>query len=214
MRYNYVFIILIIITAFYSCEKSETETEPDAFIYATPESGSFTTTFTFDASSSAVGIDDGTLKARWDWEGDGVFDTEYSNSLIRSHRFENPCSYNVTVQVMNGMGWTDTDSFPIMVFSDSVPPIPTFHVCPGDTANVNTVLTFNAAGTIDEHTSIEEMCFRWDWQSDGIWDTPFVNDTLFQYRFECEGLYRVRLEAKNKCQVSDTSSRVIYIYDI
>lgn len=214
MKYNYVFIILIFIAALFSCEKSETVSEPDAYIYANPDKGSFTTLFTFDASQSVVGVDDSDLKARWDWEGDGIYDTEYSSSLVRSHRFDVPCSYNVTVQVMNNLGWTDTEVFPIVVYSDSIPPDPSFSVYPGDTANVNTVFTFNASGSFDPYTPLDHLKFRWDWQSDGIWDTPFINDTIFNYRFDNEGIYRVRLEVKNDCQVSDTISRLIYAYDI
>src|SRR5207249_1031126 len=41
----------------------------------------------FDASSSTDSDPSATLQARWDWEGDGVWDTPYSSTLTIQHAF-------------------------------------------------------------------------------------------------------------------------------
>jgi len=52
--------------------------KPTALFTVTPQSGQIGTVFSFDASSS-TDPEDATelLEVRWDWENDGIWDTEY-----------------------------------------------------------------------------------------------------------------------------------------
>lgn len=214
MRYNYGLIILIIAFTFFSCEETVKEKDPMAVIAVSPSAGSYSTVFVFDATGSTSGLEDGNdYTVRWDWEGDGIFDTEYSASRTRSHKYEEPGEYTPTVQIINSLGWTDDESINLLAWADSIPPIAAFDIIPDDTVHINTILCFNAALTFDPQTPVEEMLFRWDWQSDGIWDTPFVSDTTTYHKYEITGWYRVRLEAKNSYQITDTVSRLVYTYD-
>lgn len=202
------------LTGLFSCEKKQVQKEPVANFTVSPDSGSFITVFYFDASTSTAEWEEGgSLQAQWDWEGDGIYDTEYSKILIKNHRYSEPGNYEVVLQIKNEFGWSDTESSFVFVYADSVPPVAAFTTCP-DTATVNTIFYFNSASTYDQYTPIEEMRFRWDWEADGIWDTPLTDDTCIHHRFSNEGLYRVRLEAINKYQLADTTSTLIYVYDI
>jgi uncharacterized protein (TIGR02145 family) len=61
---------------------------PVASFVITPESGTTSAVFTFDASGSSdaeTGADH--LLFRWDWTGDGDWDTEFSNNPIEYHQF-------------------------------------------------------------------------------------------------------------------------------
>ncbi|MDT8393564.1 MAG: PKD domain-containing protein [Bacteroidales bacterium] len=214
MRPITALIMFAILAVLYSCEKKQLQKEPVADFTVSPASGSFLTVFNFDASTSIVGSEDGgILQAQWDWEGDGIFDTEFSTILVKNHKYSEPGNYNVVLQVKNELGWSDSESAIVVVYADSVPPLASFTVVP-DTASVNTIFFFNSASTYDQYTPIEEMRFRWDWEADGVWDTPPTYDTCIYHRFSVEGLYRVRLEAINKYQISDTTSTLIYVYDI
>ena len=74
--HRYLYLILSIFL--FMCGKENTP--PIANFTWYPSRGDSTTTFLFDASLSSdnENYPDGLL-ARWDWESDGVWDTEYSN---------------------------------------------------------------------------------------------------------------------------------------
>lgn len=55
---------------------------------------------TFDASASADDLDDTSLlKVRWDFNGDGIFDTEWSTDKLGDWAYQNVGSYNVKLEV-------------------------------------------------------------------------------------------------------------------
>ena len=61
--------------------------------------GNLETEFVFDASKSS---DD--IEIRWDFEGDGNWDTNYSSELIQQHSYDVPDTYNVKLQVKDNSG--------------------------------------------------------------------------------------------------------------
>src|SRR5436309_2054060 len=58
----------------------------------------------FDASSSTDSDPSATLQARWDWEGDGVWDTPYSSTLTIQHAFTTAGAYLVKLEIMDSNG--------------------------------------------------------------------------------------------------------------
>src|SRR5881296_3211490 len=60
----------------------------------------------FDASSSTDSDPSATLQARWDWEGDGVWDTPYSSTLTIEHVFTTAGAYLVKLEVLDSHGLT------------------------------------------------------------------------------------------------------------
>ena len=163
MRYVTALIMLVLFVGIVSCEKKQDEMQPVAAFIVDPLTGPFTTAFTFDASETyneGHSADD--LKVRWDWDGDGIYDTEYSSTKFRIYRYENAGDFNVVMEVINSVGWTDTEIFPVIVYADSVPPIADLKVTP-DTSSICTLFYFSAADSFDPYTPIEEMMFRWDW---------------------------------------------------
>jgi len=61
----------------------------------------------FDASSSTDPDPSATLQARWDWEGDGVWDTPWSSTLTVQHSFTNAGVYVVKLEILDSHGLTD-----------------------------------------------------------------------------------------------------------
>jgi hypothetical protein len=53
----------------------------------------------FDASSSTDTDPGATLEARWDWEGNGTWDTGYSTTLTAQHAFSAPGAYPVRLEI-------------------------------------------------------------------------------------------------------------------
>lgn len=93
-------VISLFIVMNTSCEKEERNTPPVANFTFSPETGSPISVFTFDASSSTDSEDlPGTLVVRWDWESDGLFDTDFSTNKILEHQYSIPGTYHVTLEV-------------------------------------------------------------------------------------------------------------------
>jgi hypothetical protein len=70
--------------------------------------------FNFDASRSSD-PDHDSLSFRWDFNNDGVYDTDYSSSSTISHSFTAMGDYTITVEVSDPGGLTDTASVSISV---------------------------------------------------------------------------------------------------
>ena len=89
---------------------------PVAYLDAPVLLGDTTTEFELDASDSWDLEDDpSALQFRWDWEGDGVWDTGWVTEMNATHQFAAAGTYNVMVEVMDGSGLTDTATVQIVV---------------------------------------------------------------------------------------------------
>jgi hypothetical protein len=107
-----------------------TETAPTASFSVTPPSGNLSSMYHFDASSSHDNEDPTTsLTYTWDWEGDGVWDTTPSNTMVVSRLISAAGTYNVKLKVMDTKGATDTAQYALVVYATS-PPI-SFLNCSG-----------------------------------------------------------------------------------
>ncbi|MEM8487244.1 MAG: T9SS type A sorting domain-containing protein [Bacteroidota bacterium] len=88
---------------------AENSTSPTAAFSVSPESGLTTTTFTFDASTS---IDAETpaaeLLVRWDWNSDGLIDTDYTTEKVATNFFSLEGAYDITLEVRDAYGFTTT----------------------------------------------------------------------------------------------------------
>lgn len=82
---------------------------PMATFTVTPSSGDVIDVFQFDASGSTDSEDMvSVIQVRWDWEGDGTYDTDYSTVKTASHQFTTAGTYNVGLQVKDSDGLTGT----------------------------------------------------------------------------------------------------------
>ncbi len=100
-------------------------TPPTALFDYIPEFGDVTTPYAFNAENS-WDLEDGvsSIEFRWDWEGDGTYDTGWSTSAIAGHTFSTAGTYDVTLQVRDSQGATDTKVIQIEVV-EIIPEFPT-----------------------------------------------------------------------------------------
>ncbi len=93
-----------------SCKKDPTSsvnTEPTASFTVNPTSGTTTTIFNFDASSSSDNEDaTSALQVRWDWENDGTYDTNWSATKTATHKYSTIGTYTVKLEVKDSGGLT------------------------------------------------------------------------------------------------------------
>ena len=103
-----LFVILALFAiVFQSCKKDEEEQPPFAKFTIDPLQGIVGTEFTFDATESKVTNDDcSSLLYKWDFEGDGNWDTDYSNEKIEKHTYQKAGEYKPKLEIRECNGWT------------------------------------------------------------------------------------------------------------
>ena len=111
-----------------------TNTVPFATFVVTPTIGNVRTMFTMDASSSSDLEDPpGDLKVRWDWNGDGVWDTPFSTVKTAAHQYSDTGTKEIRLQVKDTGGNTDVATRSIEATAFNVPPHAFFRVSPENT---------------------------------------------------------------------------------
>src|SRR3989441_990945 len=111
------------------------------------------TTIAFDASSSSDSDPHASMAARWDWEGDGVWDTPWFASLTEQHVFANGGTYAVTLEILDSSGLVDSATHSVVVEStDHIPPQVSILSPPNDTVLASANVT--VVGTASDNVGI------------------------------------------------------------
>lgn len=91
-------------------------TAPVASFTADPSTGDVATVFQLNASGVRDREDPvEVLEVRWDFEGDGIWDTGWTTEKNTSHQFEAAGTYNVTVEVRDSGGLVNTSKVRVVV---------------------------------------------------------------------------------------------------
>ena len=90
------------------------------------------------------------------------------------------------------------------------PPIAKFSILPS-VGNTQSNYIFNASESRDANNSQEIINIRWDWENDGIWDTPFSSDFIQQHQYDQQGIYTIKLEVKDSNDESSFLTRDIHV---
>ncbi|TLZ56321.1 MAG: PKD domain-containing protein [Methanobacteriota archaeon] len=179
----------------------------------TPSSGDTSTVFTFTATASDDHDPPNAIQVRWDWTGDGTWDTSWSTTKTASHTFSSPGNYTVVVQAKDSGGLTASASHVIPVSSPPPPPNAppsvdfTWTPTSGDT---NTVFTFTAQVT-DDHDPPNTIQVRWDWTGDGTWDTTWSTTKTVSHTFSSAGTYTVVVQAKDSGGLTASASHMVSV---
>ncbi len=170
--------------------------------------GTTNTTFTFNASTSRDEEDTANLlQVRWDFDGDGVWDTNFDPQKIAEHRYLDPGVYTVKVQVVDSENQRDTEEVVITVVANDAP-VPSLKVTPG-MGTSGTEFTFDASGSTDSQYQATVLEVRWDWDGNGTWDTPFERGKIVKHSYEKKGNYKVKMQLRDpEGTVSETQVSV------
>ncbi|MDD4645235.1 MAG: PKD domain-containing protein, partial [Bacteroidales bacterium] len=190
-------VIFLMIILFSSCKKDDSTLSPIIQATLTPISGKTTQTFIFDLSNSKSNTGKGSkVFTRWDWDGDGIWDTPYTRLLVYEHRYYSPGTWMPRLEMVNLDGESDTTSFTVPVLQGHSAPKPALTVTPV-TGNILTPFVFDASGTKDDEDSLDQLSFRWDFESDGVWDTGFEDSSRITHRYLEPDQYTLRMQVKD-----------------
>jgi len=175
-----------------------------------PAAGNTTQTFSFDLTKSVSRTGRGNkIFTRWDWDGDGAWDTPYTRLMVYEHRFYQPGTWKPRLEMTNVDGAVDTLSFTIPVERGYSPPKPVFVVIPAR-GHIFTPYILNASSTHDDEDSIGQLSFRWDFEGDGQWDTTYKDSARIVHQYPETGFYKPVVQVKDKSGlISSEASQVL-----
>ena len=78
--------------------------------------------------------------------------------------------------------------------------------------NQTTVFSFNAAESQDAETPADQLLFRWDWETDGQWDTEYGTDSIAFHQYSAPGDYIVKLEALDSDGGKGVTTHSLLVY--
>ncbi|HEC76859.1 MAG TPA: PKD domain-containing protein [Thermoplasmatales archaeon] len=164
-------------------------------------------TITFDASDSYD--PDGYITGyRWDWNGDGTWDTGWLSSPYATYSYSDAGTYRVKLQVKDNDGATDIQRQYIEVIEGpNQPPVADFTWNPAN-PKVGETVTFDASASYDPDGNI--VLYEWDWNSDGIYDESDC-EPIATYAWGSEGNYGVTLRVTDDDGDADIITKVVSI---
>ena len=185
-----------------------------ASLTITPSTGTNQTLYTL----TATGLDSSgkpvqPIQTRWDWENDGVDETPFINQASVERVYDAPGTYTVRVSVKDASGQIVSARQEIRVAEDPNPMAVTLSVSPEagttQTTFVFEALGFEFLGPLSVRDQLVPVGYvRWDWEDDGIFDTPFIyfemntppdepsQAPIIEHRFTTPGVRQVRVQLK------------------
>lgn len=142
---------------------------------ATPRTGNIPLTVTFRTRGEYTG--GSILRYRWDFEGDGVFDTSEVGARDFTRTFTTPGVRNARLEIQNDKLQTTSDVIQINVGGS--PPTASASVNPSN-GSIPLAVTFTGTGTQGSNPINR---YEWDFQGDGVFDysSPTTGTTTFTY---------------------------------
>jgi len=95
-----------------------------------------------------------------------------------------------------------------MSIDDELYPSASFVVSPSK-GGPSTVFSFDASKSFSRSGTV--LSFRWDWDSDGVWDTKLTNENIATHIYESLGYKKARLEVKDENGLSQSTEREVYV---
>jgi protein-arginine deiminase len=163
---------------------------PEAVLSVSPERGIAPEKVRLDASGSTAGV-----VVRFDFEGDGTFDTEYSSTLEIEHEYATPGQYPARVEVKDANGELATASKMIDLAMNQ-PPVAALTVAP-ESGKAPLIINADASASTDPDQAADTLEARFDFDADGIYETEFSRNKTATHTYFEIGSYVVVVEVKD-----------------
>ncbi len=200
--------LIVLLGLLAGCATEPDNKPPVASFTIIPPSGTTETLFEFNGSTSTDPDDElRYLQVRWDWNGDGIWDTLWGTKKARTYQFSLHGNHSVTMEVRDSWGKTATTANAVPVGRTCMARI-TLSPASG---TVDTIFTFNASESTNFDSGTTGLQFRWDWESDEVWDIDWSTEQVQQHSYDEVGSYTVLLEIQNQDAVTDTATAIIII---
>lgn len=146
-----------------------------------PSSGVAPLTVTF--ITKAEYTDGAILRYRWDFQGDGIFDTNDPGARNYTRTFTQKGTYNAVLEVTNDKNQVATKTVPIVVTGS--PPVATASLNPSNGA-IPLLVNFTGSATDSDGTIAK---FEWDFEGDGTFDFSSTTTGNTTHTYDTAGTY-------------------------
>jgi hypothetical protein len=145
----------------------------------------------------------------WDIDGDGLADVPFTAQRSVDAPLTEPGIHRVALWVRDYWGALGRIEGSIDVGpTTNRPPVARF-AWDATSARTTTPVTFDASLSSDDQLPGESLRVRWDWESDGIWDTEETNSVTARHWFHEAGRIPVTLQVRdNRGAVSTVTQTV------
>ena len=176
---------------------------PVAEFYVTPDIGSGETVFVVDASPSwdPDGPDE-TLLVRWDWESDGVWDTDWSIDMTAAHSYSVSGVYSISLAVRDLYGAETHAEQTVLV--DATDPVA--DAGPDQIVFAGDIVFLNGSGSTDD---LGIASCAWMFIDGG--GLVVINGMFAAYEFTDVGTYLIVLEVADMVGNSDSDYMVLVV---
>lgn len=134
---------------------------------------------------------------RWDFEGDGQWDTEFNDDTFVEHTFNQTGNFVVQVEALPRI---TTKNFEFLTYSLPVyiernrAPMGDFNFTQANNF-VGEKVTYTAKASDPESEQLIEV--RFDSDADGVWDSEFRNQRSWWWVYDEPGNYKVRMQIRD-----------------
>ncbi len=183
---------------------------PDFII--SPDSANIFTEFVFDASASKDDEDSlNQLQFRWDFEGDEIWDTEFSSEPIVKHIYEENSDYIVKMELRDPDEMSAIASFQLEVtrLNDQIEPHMTTECWP---CTMEDTIHFDAGESFIKDDPEGQLLYSLDIFNDNIWEFKNSESSIFEYRIPSEGKHKVKLRVTDKDGLYMDSVYIVEIF--
>lgn len=217
MRSKHSYLVYLVILFLLSACENHEPLPPQAVISIDNLEGETTDIFHFSGINSRNPNPRSKLYFRWNFGEDSTWNTLPSNNSVQSFRYLKPGNYNVSLLAINSEGLKDLTQVQITVIQGSSKPRADFEIIP-EKGNIFTEFTFDASSTKDDEDSLSALQFRWDFNSDGMWDSDYSSNPTIRHQFKKQNQYKVKLEVKDhgglKAQKQETLAVGLTDFDL
>lgn len=137
------------------------------------------------------------LYYRFDFDGDGEFDTTFQNKNIWNHAYSEVGKYKVRMEVRDREGLSDLAEIGIEILDDNKP-IAIMNI---ETLN-DQQFKFDAGESFDDYTEKRNLKYRWDVNYGGvndiIFDSSWSYSPYFTVNYKLGGTKKVRLQVMDE----------------
>ncbi|MCK5821313.1 MAG: hypothetical protein KAH17_05490 [Bacteroidales bacterium] len=166
---------------------------PQAILIVTPDSAHLLTEFVFDGSLTHDDEDSlETLLFRWDFNGDGNWDTEFQENSITKHKYQTEDSYTAIMEVKDTMDLIGRQETPVIVnlLNHLIKPRATV-AC--EFFTVEELFTFDASESYEEGKPESSLLYSWDIYNDNAWEVQDSENPIYTDSITKEGSINVKL---------------------
>jgi len=138
------------------------------------------------------------IQTRWDFDGDGVFDTTFSTQKIAKHKFTKTGWFTPKLEIIDEKGGLASIESKIQIVANT-PPTANLKISP-PIGTRKTVFQFDATGSFDDQTGTSNLNYRFDFESDGVFDTEFKSNKIVRCSFTTLGKKVAIVEVRDHAQ--------------